>query len=55
MITWKEKRDFITSVFDDSILSLVITWISSNVKPEDVYCNTTLEAWALENGYAKKE
>lgn len=43
--TWRQEDDFFKNVFTFS-LDGVIGWIKSNLNPEDVFDDVTLEKWA---------
>jgi len=48
----KKFKEFIVS---DSLLDEAIDWIAENLKPEDVFGESELETWALDNGLHYEE
>jgi hypothetical protein len=60
MATSKQNKDFWLSLCGHSYpLDKAISWISSNLTPEDVFTSEDLENvaidWAYDNGYVKKD
>lgn len=48
--------DFAKSVVSaDSLLDYSVDWIRDNLSPDDVYDRSTLEEWALNNGFVEDE
>lgn len=52
MISTRERKGFTEYVIGDDLLSEAISWIQSNLEPEDVFGEDVLEEWALSNGFA---
>jgi hypothetical protein len=61
MPTSKQDKDFASAMdqhthFDDCYgLDAAITWIGENLAPEDVFTDSDLKCWALENGFSEEE
>jgi len=53
MIGSKDGKNFISSVVSDDLLSEAISWIASNLEPEDVFSEQQLSEWAIENDFSK--
>ena len=51
MTTVQQDRDFISDVINDELLEEVVSWIESNMDPEDVFSVSTLRQWAEDNGW----
>lgn len=47
MFSWREYDDFNKSI-GDSILDKAIEWIQKHVRPEDLFAENDLLAWAKE-------
>ena len=45
---------FVSEVISSSALEEVISWIKSNLEPEEVFDENQLEEWAETNGYVKE-
>ena len=53
---YQEKKFFFTMLPDDaSFLSEALDWIRDNLPPEEVFTESQLQAWAVENGYVVDE
>jgi len=49
-----DNRYFSDSVIDrDCLLDGAVDWINTNLDPADVFDNSALDGWALNNGYEK--
>jgi len=44
----------VSEVISSSALEEVISWIKSNLEPEEVFDENQLEEWAETNGYVKE-
>ena len=55
MATWKENKEFSESILPQYPLDEAITWIESNLEPEDVFSENKLGVWALYHGFVRKE
>lgn len=55
MISRNDGDKFINSIIDSDLLSNAISWINSNLSPDDVFSSEKLDEWASENGYKKDE
>lgn len=51
----KQDRDFVDSLINSTLLEEAIAWIASNMEPEDVFSDTDLRHWAVDNGYVEDE
>ena len=50
------NRDFAQSVMNvDHLLNETVDWVRDNLTPEDVYDQSVLEEWALNNGFIAGE
>jgi len=54
MTTRKQDEEFIAAVVSSALLDDAIAWINQNLKPDDVFNEHQLEAWAEQAGYAKE-
>jgi len=52
--TKREDREFSESIIPDTLLELSLDWISSHMKPEDVFDEKDLADWAIGQGYSKE-
>lgn len=49
-----DNRYFSDSIIDrECLLDGAIDWINTNLTPDDVFDSSTLDDWALTNGYEK--
>lgn len=49
-----KNDEFLVNFLNKSInFELVKEWISNNTSPSDIFSDTVLQKWALENGYAQ--
>jgi hypothetical protein len=48
-------KDEIASQLPDDLLDTAISWITRNLKPEEVFDDKELENWSEENGYVKEK
>lgn len=56
--TVRQDRAFLTDVINPSLTSVLeeaISWISDNMRPEEVFSDKQLISWAEDNGYKKVE
>jgi len=57
-IHYRVKDDFlkyfVSEVISSSALEEAISWIKSNLEPEEVFDKNQLEEWAKTNGYVKE-
>ncbi len=54
--TDKQDREFLDDVIGDTFLyDDVLPWIEDNLKPDQVFDEDVLGAWAEKNGYTKRE
>jgi hypothetical protein len=53
----KSMREFHSIIISSLNLQAdeIVEWVTSNYAPEDVFTTSTLDEWAIENGYIKKE
>ena len=51
--TRQTEYDFTMSVFGGIFLDTVVGWVADNLDPEDVFSESQLENWALENGFTR--
>lgn len=51
--TTKQDRDFIDNVVPALLLESAIEWIRLNMSPEDVFSESDLEEWALDNDFTR--
>jgi hypothetical protein len=52
MASITENKTFTDAMIDrDNLLDKAIEWIRSNLEPEDVFDDPTLEAWARDRGF----
>jgi len=54
MTTKKQEEAFLSTLLPNSLLDEAIDWIASNLNPEDVFSDNSLEVWAENNGYTKE-
>lgn len=50
----KENKNFADSIFPAYPLDEAISWIQSNMEPEDVFSEEQLEAWARDCGFTQE-
>jgi hypothetical protein len=50
MVTNSDYASFSSTFCDD-----IVYWVSSRFEPEDVFSETILDDWAVNNGYIKQE
>ena len=55
MTTREQDEEFVSDMIGMELLDNAVEWISKNLKPEDVFTDSELEDWALDNGYVAKE
>ena len=53
MIASSLYKAFNSAMISGDLLDDAITWIASNLPPEDVFPTSDLEYWAEDNGYEK--
>ena len=51
--TLQTEDDFTMSVFGGIFLDTVVGWVADNLDPENVFSESQLENWALENGFTR--
>ena len=51
--TARQDSEFVSAVISPSLLEDAIDWIKSNLNPEDVFDEKSLDTWAEESGYEK--
>jgi hypothetical protein len=53
----RQMRDFHSILISSLNLTEeeILGWVSSNYNPEEVFITSTLDEWATENDYIKKE
>lgn len=49
----KEDNDFRDALISTTFLEEAIDWINKNMNPEDIFDSSSLNNWAVENGYLK--
>jgi hypothetical protein len=49
-----EMKGEVTVTITESALDIAISWIGSNLDPDDVFSTKDLENWAESNGYVKE-
>ena len=54
MTTNRENKEFVETLLGSSALDSSIEWIAKNLNPSDVFDETDLETWALNNGFVKE-
>ena len=55
MASYKENKQFLSSVINENLLDEAINWIKSNMNPDDVFDEDQLEEWAKDNGFVESE
>lgn len=55
MATNNERKKFISDVIAYDLLDEAISWIKSNMNPDEVFDESQLEEWAENNDYVKAE
>ena len=50
----KENKAFSEAIFPRYPLDEAISWIQSNMEPEDVFSDEKLEEWARESGFTQE-
>jgi hypothetical protein len=53
MTSSSQDRNFLNDVIGTGLLESAIEWIKSNLEPEDVFSEETLDTWATLNDYEK--
>jgi hypothetical protein len=53
--TFSQNRQFINDVIERDLLETAVEWISKNMEVTEVFSESDLEYWALNNGYKKEE
>jgi hypothetical protein len=53
MATLNENRDFAFEVIGDNFLDSAIEWTQNNLRPEDVFKDSQMEEWYLNNGFVE--
>lgn len=48
-----DLRDYIFD--DDAMFDNIIDWINTNLNPDDIFDYDTLEDWAFDNGFVRRE
>jgi hypothetical protein len=51
----KLKERFVEEIIPFGLLDEVVTWISEELAPEEVFFGEQLEEWARDNGFVKAE
>lgn len=51
----KQQEQFISSVISWDLLDYAVEWIGDNLEPEEVFSESSLEEWALNNGFVRDE
>lgn len=52
--TARQDQDFLKALISDSLLEEAIDWIGSNLEPEEVFSDASLQYWAESNGYKRE-
>ena len=55
MTSGKQDDEFIGAIINPRLLEEAISWIASNMEPEDVFPQSELESWAEQYGYSMEE
>lgn len=50
----RENKAFAEAIFPTWPLDDAISWIQSNMEPEDVFDSEELSQWAINNGFIKE-
>lgn len=49
--TAQQDREFVRAVISGTLLEEAIAWIANNLNPEDVFSESDLQSWAMQNGF----
>jgi len=56
LFTTQSNRDFTDDIiYRDSLLDSAVSWIQTNLTPDEVFTFQELQDWALNNGFELKE
>lgn len=55
MTSTNQDKEFRDALVSTRMLEEAIDWIRSNLEPDDVFTQNSLEAWAENNGYVRDE
>jgi hypothetical protein len=53
--TAQQDREFLGTIINSTLLEEAIEWIANNMNPEDVFSESQLDEWAVDNDWVEAE